>query len=189
MCTALYSLITAFQYTASLDLSDRDHHLHAAGGETARRGPVIVPDLEHREIFCGQLWFIPSWDPFSHFLVTVLCFLWETIPLLFSVYQTWVGLALSPGSKGEEHVAWAWPIRVFRSLGHSNWFRGRPCNPVCSNNESWEFFSELLEKQGPFFLLESVIWLANKSVTAGDIFCKMRWWEVVGGSAETETNV
>lgn len=88
MCTALYSLITAFQYTASLDLSDRDHHLHAAGGEIARRGPVIVPDLEHREIFCGQLWFIPCWDPFSHFLVTVLCFLWETIPLLFSVYQT-----------------------------------------------------------------------------------------------------
>ena len=125
-----------------------------------------MPDLQHRENFCMtelaaviHVWLgpIPSffWQQYFD------SFLGETtFSLPFSVLHTWVGLTSSPSSQGEERVAWAWPIRAFHSLGHSDWFRDGHVTWVGPNNESWEFFFPNYWTMRPFFLLELLGWLA-----------------------------
>lgn len=142
--SALYGLDTAFQYPASLNLSDRakkgrGHHLRAANGWSSDRSSDSArPGIEREPLRAAVVY---TWlGLFPLFSANNTQDFSVGKRPLSSVHQTWVGLVSIPGSKREEHMAWLWPTRALHSLGHSDWFGGWPHDLICPNNEFWEFF-------------------------------------------------
>lgn len=152
-----------------------------------------MPDLQHRENFCMTelAAVIYVW------LGRILSFFWQ------QYFDSFGGKLPLPSHSQSSRLGWVWP-HFLVPKGRSVWLgpgqsgHSIPLATVIgSGMDMWpelvqtmnpENFFQNYWTMGPVFLSRVTRLVGSKSGAAPDIFSKMRWWEMLGGSAETEVN-
>lgn len=138
----------------------RDHHLHAGLWSSEKSRDSARPGTHRDHLHEGVGSRGLCWDLFPHFLEIIFWFFFVKLPLPSSVHHTLVGLTPSPGSKGEEQVGWAWPMRAFHFLVYSDGSGMAMWPELIHTMNPENFFFQNFLKLGPFFSLELLSWLA-----------------------------